>query len=169
VPIRPIASRAGRNFVFPPVLHFWTPPFCIFFLFYRVDAVAMANNNTPYFRIAVKFSRLSLSVRHPLPQALLLFGTFLPEALSRATLVRRITVSVPIRPIASRAGRNFVFPPVLHFWTPPFCIRVSYCRGDAVATVNNNTPYFAMTATFSRPKCRKSDGGGDCLEALRGV
>ena len=66
----------------------------------------MVHNNTPYFRITVTFSRPSppLLVRHSLPQALLLFGTFLPEALSRATHVHRIMVSMPIRPVASRVG-----------------------------------------------------------------
>lgn len=32
--------------------------------------------------------------------------------------------------------------------------------------VNNNTPYFGMTAKFSRPKWRKSDDDGECLKAL---
>jgi hypothetical protein len=60
---------------------------------------------------------------------------------SRATHVRRASVSVPIRPITSRTGRNsvsrtgrsFVSAPVHPFWIPPsllYFFFISFCREE---------------------------------------
>ena len=90
---------------------------------------------------------------------------------SRAARVRRVSVSLPLRPVTPRDGRKFRFPAqsfdpraFFTFGSHPFVFFVLLCRGDAVAMVNNNTPYFGMAVKFSRPKWRKSDHDGECLK-----
>jgi hypothetical protein len=43
-----------------------------------------------------------------------------------------------------------------------------FYRGDAVAKMNNNTPYFGMTVKYSRPKWWKIDDDGECPKAAPG-
>jgi hypothetical protein len=131
--------------------------------------VAMVNNNAPYLGMTVKISRspsrlclslsLSLSVHHSLPQPLLLFGTFLPGGLFTGNSCSpdygypcRSDRSHPVRDEISFSRRKYRLPPVLHFWTPSFCTYFWYCRGDAVAMVNNNTPYLGMMVKISRSR-----------------
>jgi hypothetical protein len=68
------------------------------------------------------------------------------------SLYLSIKISFPAQSFVSRSKHRLA--PVHHIWIPPFSIFfvVLLCRGDAVATVNKNTPYFCMTDTFSRPK-----------------
>jgi hypothetical protein len=86
------------------------------------------------------------------------------------------TNHVPVRGEITFPAHSFVsrlkyrLAPVLQIWIPPFCIFLVFffwCRGDAVAMVNNSTPEFGMAAKFSRPKSRKSDHGRECLKAVR--
>jgi hypothetical protein len=86
------------------------------------------------------------------------------------------TNHVPVRDEISFPAQSFVsrlkyrLAPAPRIWIPPFCICLVFfwwCRGDAVAMVNNSTPKFGMAAKFSRPKSRKSDHGRECLKAVR--
>ena len=63
-----------------------------------------------------------------------------------------LSISFPAQSFVSRSKHRLA--PVHHIWIPPFSIFVVVllCRGDAVATVNNNTTYFGTTWIFSRPK-----------------
>jgi len=75
----------------------------------------------------------------------------------------------PVGGRISFSRRKSRLPPVLHIFDPPFvyfCVIIIFCRRGANAMVDNNTPYFGMTAKFSRPKRRKIDNGRECLKAL---
>jgi hypothetical protein len=110
---------------------------------------------------------------------------FLAGRTPRPARVHGISMYLPIGPITSRAGRNFVFPPkdpsparsivsrpFSIFGSLPFVLLVlfyffiNFCRGDAVAMVNNNTPNFGTTEfRFPAQNWRKSDQGRECLKA----
>jgi hypothetical protein len=116
----------------------------------RRGANAMADNNTPYFGMTAKVSRPK---RRKVDN-----GRECPEGVKTGIG----TYHGVWWPPKSR------LPPVHHIFIPPFCLFLYYLfifRGGANAKVDNNTPYFGMTAKFSRPKRRKIGNGRECLKA----
>ena len=98
--------------------------------------------------------------RPPLPEGLhgqpMLVGFPSPRRSDQTPSVRA-EITFPAHSFVPRP--EFRLVPVLSFWITPFRISTIlglFCRGDAVAPVDNNRRYFGMTAEFSRPNnCEK--------------